>query len=101
MKRSNSGRKAKLVRRDRSTPIYNIGAASRLTGMEVWTLRWVEQHGLVAPARTEGHQRLFSDADIERLNMIRELLEERVNLAGIRVIFRMRLTVSRSGGEEG
>lgn len=77
--------------RTRVTPIYNIGAASRLTGMPIWTLRWVERHGLVSPSRTGGRQRLFSDDEIERLNAIRGLMEEHVNLAGIRIILRLRV----------
>lgn len=67
-----------------------MGAASRLSGMPIWTLRWIERHGLVAPRRTEGNQRLFSDLDLERLGLIRDLMEKKVNLAGIRVILRMR-----------
>lgn len=79
------------VRKTSSTPIYNIGAASRLVGLPIWTLRWIEKHELVAPTRTAGNQRLFSDEDLELLNMIRDLMEEKVNLAGIRVILRLRV----------
>ncbi len=77
------------VERTPRTPIYNIGAASRLVGLPIWTLRWIERHALVAPRRTDGNQRLYSDADVERLHVIRELLEQKVNLAGIRVILRL------------
>lgn len=75
----------------RTTPIYNIGAASRLSGLPIWTLRWIEKHELVAPTRTEGNQRLYSEADVALLLLIGGLMEEKVNLAGIRVILRMRL----------
>lgn len=78
------------IKRTRDTPIYNIGTASRLSGLPIWTLRWIERHGLVSPRRTGGNQRLFSDEDLDRLSVIRELMEEKVNLAGIRVILRMR-----------
>lgn len=80
----------KRVARTRRTPIYNIGAASRLVGLPIWTLRWIEKHELIAPGRTRGRQRLFSDEDVEQLTAIRELLEQKVNLAGIRVILKMR-----------
>jgi MerR family transcriptional regulator, glutamine synthetase repressor len=80
----------KRVKKTRRTPIYNIGAASRLVGLPIWTLRWIEKHALVAPARTSGHQRLFSEDDVELLIVIRGLMQEKVNLAGIRVILRMR-----------
>jgi MerR family glutamine synthetase transcriptional repressor len=80
----------KRVAKTRSTPIYNIGATSRLVGLPIWTLRWIEKHKLIAPGRTEGRQRLFSDDDLDHLNVIRELMDQKVNLAGIRVILKMR-----------
>ena len=73
------------------TPVYNIGITSKLTGIPVYTIRWIERHDLIEPQRTEGNQRLFSDSDIEILNRIRELMEEGVNVPGIRVILRMRI----------
>jgi len=76
--------------RTRETPCYNIGTASRLTGIPVWTLRWIERHALIHPKRTGGNQRLFSENDLERLEAIRELMERRVNLEGIRIILTMR-----------
>ena len=80
----------KRVKKTRATPIYNIGAASRLVGLPIWTLRWIETHKLVRPMRTQGNQRLFSDADLEHLGVIRELMKRKVNLAGIRVILELR-----------
>lgn len=80
------------LRRTKATPIYNIGAASKLAGIPIWTLRWIERHGLVSPKRTTGNQRLYSDVDVELLELIRALMEKKVNLAGIRVILRMRGT---------
>lgn len=65
---------------------------SRLSGLPIWTLRWIEKHGLVAPKRTEGNQRLFSDLDVSRLETISSLMAAKVNLAGIRVILKMRET---------
>lgn len=79
------------VQHTSKTPIYNIGAASRLTGISIGTLRWVEKQGLVSPIRTDGNQRLFTDEEIELLNVIRDLMEENVNLPGIRVIIRLKL----------
>lgn len=78
------------VRRTRSTPIYTIGAAARLSGIPIWTLRWIEKHGLLRPDRTPGRQRLYSDLELELLREIRTWMEQKVNLAGIRVILRMR-----------
>lgn len=84
------------LEKERRTPIYNIGMASRLTGLPIWTLRWIEKHSLVSPSRTDGRQRLFSEADIELLNEIRGLIQEGVNLPGVRVILRLRVEYSVS-----
>jgi DNA-binding transcriptional MerR regulator len=84
------GRLDRPVRRTRSTPIYTIGAAARLTGIPIWTLRWIEKHGLLSPDRTPGRQRLYSDLELDLLRDVRGLMEQKVNLAGIRVILRMR-----------
>ena len=78
------------VRRTHATPIYTIGAAARLTGIPIWTLRWIEKHGLLRPDRTAGRQRLYSDKEMQVLREVRDLMELKVNLAGIRVILGMR-----------
>lgn len=83
------GRLYRPVKRTTATPVYAIGAASRLTGIPIWTLRWIERHGLLRPSRTRGRQRLYNDADLKRLRDIRGWMEQKVNLAGIRVILRL------------
>jgi DNA-binding transcriptional MerR regulator len=58
--------------------VYKIGAASRKTGLSASTLRlWEDQYGLVAPARTRGGTRLYSESDLERLSYVRHLVRER------------------------
>ena len=47
------------------------------------TLRTYEQKGLVTPQRTSGNTRMYSQADIERLELINELTSEGINLAGV------------------
>ena len=84
------GRLFRPLRRTSATPVYTIGAAARLTGIPIWTLRWIERHGLTRPSRTRGRQRLYNDADLERLREVRGLMEQKVNVAGIRVILRLR-----------
>lgn len=68
---------------DRDRPLYMIGVAAALTGMHPQTLRAYEQKGLVAPQRTSGNTRMYSQADIERLELINELTNEGINLAGV------------------
>lgn len=84
------GRLYRPQRRTSRTPVYTIGAASRLTGIPIWTLRWIEKHGLLRPSRTRGRQRLYTDSELDQLREVRALMEQKVNLAGIRVILRMR-----------
>ena len=60
-----------------------IGVAAQLAGMHPQTLRSYEQKGLVTPQRTSGNTRMYSPADIERLELINELTDEGINLAGV------------------
>lgn len=68
---------------DRNRPLYMIGVAAELAGMHPQTLRSYEQKGLVTPQRTRGNTRMYSPADIERLELINELTSEGINLAGV------------------
>ena len=65
---------------DRHTPLYMIGVAAQLAGVHPQTLRIYEQKGLVSPQRTSGNTRMYSQADIERLELINELTSEGINL---------------------
>ncbi len=60
-----------------------IGVAAQLAGVHPQTLRAYEQKGLVTPQRTNGNTRMYSQADLERLELINELTAEGINLAGI------------------
>ena len=71
-------------------PLYMISVAAELTGMHPQTLRVYEQKGLVNPGRSRGNTRLYSANDIERLNLIRKLTDEGINLAGVVRILDMR-----------
>lgn len=68
---------------DRNRPLYMIGVAAELAGVHPQTLRIYEQKGLVNPQRTRGNTRMYSQADIERLQLINELTSEGINLAGV------------------
>ena len=60
-----------------------ISVAAQLAGVHPQTLRSYEQKGLVTPQRTSGNTRMYSQADIERLELINELTSEGINLAGV------------------
>ena len=69
---------------DGARPRYRISVAAELVGMHPQTLRIYEQKGLVRPKRTAGNTRLYSDEDIQRLQLIQRLTTEiGLNLAGV------------------
>ncbi len=68
---------------EKSRPLYMISVAAELTGMHPQTLRIYESKGLVNPRRSSGNTRLYSQADIERLDLIGRLTDEGINLAGV------------------
>ena len=72
-----------MAMNDRNRPLYMISIAAELAGVHPQTLRMYEQKGLVTPQRTSGNTRMYSEADIERLNLISELTGEGINLAGV------------------
>lgn len=68
---------------DKDRPLYMISVAAELAGVHPQTLRVYEQKGLVTPQRTRGNTRMYSQADIDRLQLINELTDEGINLAGV------------------
>ena len=68
---------------DKDRPLYMLSVAAELAGVHPQTLRIYEQKGLVSPQRTRGNTRMYSQADIERLQLINELTDEGINLAGV------------------
>jgi MerR family transcriptional regulator/heat shock protein HspR len=77
-----------MIRR-RTQAVYVISVAAELAGMHPQTLRIYERRGLVQPARTDGGNRRYSDADIEVLRRISELAESGMNLEGIRRVMEL------------
>ncbi len=82
-------------KRTRTQAVYVISVAAELAGMHPQTLRIYERRGLVQPARTQGGNRRYSDADIERLQRISDLAEEGMNLEGIRRVMELEAEVAR------
>lgn len=67
--------------------LYIISVAARLLEMHPQTLRKYERVGFITPSRTVGMLRLYSSEDIEKLRLIKYLVEERgLNLAGIELV---------------
>src|SRR6201982_420788 len=70
---------------------YMISAVAEQYAIHPQTLRLYEREGLLAPSRSEGNTRLYTDEDVERLEVILKLTRELgVNLAGVEIILNMR-----------
>jgi MerR family transcriptional regulator/heat shock protein HspR len=68
-----------------------ISAVAEQYEIHPQTLRLYEREGLLAPSRSEGNTRLYTDEDLERLEIILKLTRELgVNLAGVEIILNMR-----------
>jgi MerR family transcriptional regulator/heat shock protein HspR len=77
-------------RQDKDRPLYMISVVSRMLEVHPQTLRMYEREGFITPQRVN-KQRLYSDEDIERLNLVINLTKELgVNKAGVEIILRMR-----------
>jgi len=71
----------------RSMPLFPMGTVMQLTDLTARQIRYYEEHGLVNPERSEGNRRLYSLNDIDILLEIKDLIDQGVNLAGIKQIF--------------
>ena len=66
---------------------YTISAVADQYGIHPQTLRLYEREGLLKPSRSEGNTRLYTDSDLERLEVILSLTRDLgVNLAGVAII---------------
>lgn len=71
-------------------PVFIISVAARLLEMHPQTLRKYEREGLIAPSRTTGNLRLYSDEDLDRLRQVKYLVNQRgLNLAGVQLILEL------------
>ncbi|HJP94806.1 MAG TPA: helix-turn-helix transcriptional regulator [Pyrinomonadaceae bacterium] len=75
----------------RKPKTYTISAVADQYGIHPQTLRLYEREGLLKPSRSEGNTRLYTDSDLERLELILSLTRDLgVNLAGVEIILNMR-----------
>lgn len=81
---------------DSKRAVYVISVAAELAGVHPQTLRIYERKGLVAPARTGGGSRRYSDADIERLRRVQGLTEEGLNLAGVKRVLALERELAKA-----
>lgn len=82
---------AKRGRKTRSKAGYMISAVAEMYNLHPQTLRLYEREGLLTPSRSDGNTRLYTEDDLEQLEVILKLTREMgVNLAGIEIILNMR-----------
>src|SRR3954470_7008678 len=75
----------------RKARTFTISAVADQFGIHPQTLRLYEREGLLKPSRSEGNTRLYTDTDLERLEVILSLTRDLgVNLAGVEIILNMR-----------
>lgn len=68
-----------------------ISSVAEMYGIHPQTLRLYEREGLLKPSRTEGNTRLYTDEDLERLEIILSLARDLgVNISGIAIILQLR-----------
>jgi MerR family transcriptional regulator/heat shock protein HspR len=80
-----------MARKKRLRGTYTISVVADQFGIHPQTLRLYEREGLLKPSRTDGNTRLYTDADIEQLEVILSLTRDLgVNLAGVEIILNMR-----------
>ena len=88
------------MRRDPKAGAFMIGVVAARYEIHPQTLRLYEREGLLAPSRTEGKTRLFSEEDLERLEFILSLTRDLgVNLAGVEVVLNLRDRIQKMQDE--
>jgi len=78
---------------DLGRPLFTVGQVAELLDVQQAFLRRIEQHELVAPARSGGRQRRYSRADIDRVQEIVGLVDEGLTLAGVRRVLQLQSEV--------
>ncbi len=81
---------------DPEEPVFVIGIVSELVGMPIWTLRRLDEEGIVTPRRIRKKIRCYSRKQIAKLKYIAYLMEKKhVNIQGIKMI--LEITSEKSG----
>jgi MerR family transcriptional regulator, heat shock protein HspR len=69
-------------------PVYTISAAAGLLQISVHTLRMYEKEGFIIPFKKESNQRLYSQIDIDRINCIRDAINnKKISINGIKMMY--------------
>ena len=82
------------LERDEDLALYVISVAAELSGLHPQTLRQYDRLGLVSPSRTQGRGRRYSLRDIALLRNVSRMVNEGINLAGIKRIIELESAMS-------
>ena len=82
-----------MVKREKVRAVFVISVAAELAGMHPQTLRIYERKGLIEPYRTPGGTRRYSQADIDRLDLIQRLTEQGLNLEGVKQVLQLQAEI--------
>lgn len=74
----------------RSMPLLSISIVMQLTDLTARQIRYYEEHDLIQPHRTDGNRRMFSLNDVDTLLEIKDMLEQGINMAGIKKVFALK-----------
>lgn len=74
----------------RNQPLFPIGIVTQLTQLSARQIRYYEEQELISPVRNKGKQRLFSFNDVERLLEIKRLIDQGLNIAGIKQVLKLK-----------
>lgn len=88
---------------ERNIPVLSIGAVQELTGLSGRQIRYYEQAGLLSPHRTGGRRRLYTRAQVDLLNEIKERVHQGMSLEAVKELLRAkgRLPGPAAGNAEG
>jgi len=89
-----------MERKKKGKAAYMISSVAETYSIHPQTLRLYEREGLLKPSRSDGNTRLYTQEDLERLELILNLTRDLgVNLAGVEVVLNMRKRMEDMQGE--
>ena len=80
----------------RNKAFFSISAVAKMFSVHQQTIRLYEKEGLLAPKRSDGNTRLFSEDDVNRLEEVIYLTHELgINLAGVQMILKLKKQIAK------
>lgn len=80
----------------RKKGFFSISAVAEMFSVHQQTIRLYEKEGLIAPKRSDGNTRLFSEEDVDRLEEIIYLTHQLgINLAGVEMILKLKKQIKK------